>query len=183
MMDPETWGGYRRDMRAFASFQHADPSARLSYFANGLVGEAGEALDAVLGGGQDLDELADVAWYLAMAEEESGLRAAWPGRPPMWSAVEPPDDGLFRAMAAWSMVRAAALAAEEFKRPIAGRDMRGPRASSALDDVALHLDALAWRHGGVAAVLARSRAKIAGRFCGARWSAEAQRARDAAGAP
>ena len=51
----------------------------LTYEALGLCGEAGEYAQAVPSGCDSaVPELGDVAWYLAMIEHATGLRAAWP---------------------------------------------------------------------------------------------------------
>ncbi len=165
---PMTWEEFRAQAVARAGM-HAlagESKHRLAYLALGLCGEAGEFVTAEREG-HAVEELGDVAWYLAMVEHETGLRVERKGAPdPTLGSV--------------GLVVAACAVAEAAKRPVQGRDLPVDRMRDALHTVGRYLDGIASRHSGLDVVLAANVAKNTARY-GDGFTAAKARALDAKG--
>ena len=165
-----TWDEFREEAASRAGM-HAiggDVSARLAYLALGLCGEAGEYAHAQSVGDGDtacISELGDVAWYLAMIEHATGLRATWP------TTDEWPGP--------LGMAERAGAVAECVKRPMQGRDLPAERFQLALDGVAAELAFEARAHDGMGAVYAANIAKTKARFGEGGFTVAQARALDA----
>ena len=174
-MTTMTWDEFREQAVTRAGL-HAiggDPTARLAYLALGLCGEAGEYGAARYARPYDRDvclsELGDVAWYLAMIEHATGLRATWP------TTDEWPGP--------LGMAERAGAVAECVKRPMQGRDLPVERFRSALAALASHVCAAAryWTGSddGMPAVYAANIAKTKARFGEGGFTVAQARALDA----
>ncbi len=170
-MTTMTWDEFREQAVTRAGL-HAiggDPTVRLAYLALGLCGEAGEYGAARYARPYDravcLSELGDVAWYLAMIEHATGLRATWP------TTDEWPGP--------LGMAERAGAVAECVKRPMQGRDLPAERFQLALDGVAAELAFEARAHDGMGAVYAANIAKTKARFGEGGFTVAQARALDA----
>jgi hypothetical protein len=171
-----TWGEFREQAAKRAGLHAIEGELRhrLAYLALGLCGEAGEYERASLNiDGDDADqlsELGDVAWYLAMIEHATCYRAAWPaldGEPVEWHGP-------------LSLSARAGAVAECAKRPMQGRSFPEDRMQKAIDDVAREIAYEAQTLGGMAALYAANIAKTTARFGAAGFTVEKARALDAA---
>lgn len=169
---PMRWDEFRAQAVARAGM-HAvsgEPKHRLAYLALGLCGEAGEVATAKHHS-NTVEELGDVAWYLAMLEHETGIRTEH-------HLHAPPD----ATLGSTGLVIAACAVAEAAKRPVQGRDLPVDRMRDALCLVRRYLEGIAARYGRLSAVLAANVAKNNARY-GDGFTADKARALDAKVSP
>lgn len=169
--EPMTWDEFRVQAVARAGMHavSSESKYRLAYLALGLCGEAGEV--ATANHQTIVEELGDVAWYLAMLEHETEIHT-------QRHINAPPDATLGSA----GLVIAACAVAEAAKRPVQGRDLPVDRMRDALCLVRRYLEGIAVRHGRLSAVLAANVAKNHARY-GDGFTADKARALDAKVSP
>ncbi len=178
-MTPEVWESFRKQAGERSHMDRIAPAgspARFAYLALGLCGESAEAIAAIAHENyvraDAVSELGDVAWYLAMVENESGVSVDWP------SELEGPRS---LQNLTGQLTEAACWVAECAKRPLCGREMKQGALKIALDAVAYSLAQITVNIGvTMPEILAANIAKNHARFGTEGYTVERQRVLDAA---